>query len=355
MKYNKKNLEKLKFFVKERVNGHNVYTNPNIFTGALSSEVFRKSDKFCVWFNIEIVFLLLSKYNIKPNKIKFIGDDDDKKKMWVENFGVEYINHSEESIKNMKFTYSLMNPAFDYSVNSLKRAKEITEEKVLFIGPTRDFDKSDMLEDLEYFEHLGTKAFDETIMTALAIYNQNGVSETTIKFNDGRKEVVDKLLVVPGESNYDDWKFATKVLSMNLPSYNAGGGYIGQSKAEKVDKDGIQCIWRCGKVGGDFEWDMIHKKHSDKVTGLGEHKIIVSKMTSKGNLGDVKYAGPEYGVGDTCYRVALPSKQECLKAIEYLNSQPVRKLVRGLKTTTASSSNKLWSKIPLHTEKDKWI
>lgn len=356
MKYNAKNIEQIKYFVKERVNGHKVYTNPNLFTGRLSKESFRKSDTFCVKFNIELVYLLLSKYSINPNKITFIGDDADKKKMWVEYLGVRYIDRQEESIKDMKFTYTLMNPAFDISMESLKMAKSITTEKVLFIGPTRDFDKSQMLEDLEYYEPLGNKAFDENIMTALAVYDVNGTSDTEVKFQDGFKENITNIKVVPATNNREEWKFACDTISKNLPGYEAQIGKLEYSKATE-DVNGTLCIFTVGKENSE-EWGN-HKYIPDEqlalTKGLGKHKLVVSKTGSIGKIGALKYGGPETVCGFGAYFIEFNSKQEVLDAIDYIKSEPVDKLVKGIKSNTVVNGQRIWSAIPKMEYKDKWI
>ena len=356
MKYNVKNLEQVKFFVKERVNGHNVYTNPDLFIGRLAKESFRKSDTFCVMFNIELVFLILSKYNINPNKITFVGDDADKKKMWIENFGVRYIDHQEESIKDMKFTYTLMNPAFDISIESLKKAKSITTEKVLFIGPTRDFDKSQMLNDIEYYEPLGNKAFDENIMTAMAVYDINGTNTTEIKFQDGVKTIINDIKVVPGVDNRDEWEVACNTIIKNLPGYEAQIGKLEYSKA-KEDPNGTLCIFTVGKENSS-EWGnhkYIPDDQLDLTKGLGKHKLVVSKTGSIGKIGALKYADPETVCGFGAYFIEFDSKQEVLDVIDYIKSESVSKLVKGIKSNTVVNGQRIWSAIPKMEYKDQWI
>tara|TARA_B110000503_G_C7157885_1_gene418165 strand:+ start:2232 stop:3329 length:1098 start_codon:yes stop_codon:yes gene_type:complete len=365
MKNNTKNLEQVKEFVKRatgtcspksKVTGEYIYTNPNLFTGRLSKESFRKSDTFCVRFNIELVFLLLSKYNINPNKITFVGDDADKKKMWVEHFGVRYIDYREETLKDMKFTYTLMNPAFDISIDALEQAISITTEKVLFIGPTRDFDKKKMLTNLEYFEPLGSKAFDENIMTAMAVYNVNGTNDTEIKFADGTKDTVSNIQLVPSTNNKEEWQFACDTISKGLPGYQAQIGKLEYGKA-KEDVNGTLCIFTVGKENSK-EWGNHKYIPNDQLPltkGLGKHKLVVSKTGSIGKIGALKYAGPEVVCGFGAYFIEFNSKQDVLDAIDYIKSEPVSKLVKGIKSNTVVNGQRIWSAIPKMEFKDQWI
>jgi hypothetical protein len=356
MKYNAKNLEQVKFFVKERVNGHNVYTDPMIFIGQLSKEKFRKGDTFAVWFNIELVFLLLSKYNINPTKITFIGDDADKKQKWVNFQGVEYVDYQEESIKDMNFTYTLMNPAFDITNESFEMAKSITKEKIFMICQTSAFERKKMFENLEYYEALGVNAFDEQILTALSIYNINGAENTEVKFRDGTKDMVSDTQIVPGEDNKEEWKFACNVIAKNLEGIEVNYGALERPKV-KQSTTGIPLIFNVGKTGDEEFSDVIicDLEQKEKATGFGHHKVVFNKNGDIGKIGAIKYAGPEYGTGHNTMSIIVNSKETALAYIEYLKSEPVTKMVKGIKSNTVVNKKGVFQFIPKIEHKDKWI
>ena len=366
MKYNAKNIEQVKYFVIERAGGNaspkskktgkNVYTNPNLFTGRLNKESFRKSDTFCVMFNIELVYLLLSKYNINPNKITFIGDDADKKKIWVEHLGVRYIDHQEESIKDMKFTYTLMNPAFDITSESFEKAKEITTEKIIMICQTSAFERKKMFENLESYEALGGNAFDEQIMTALSVYDMNGTAETEVKFKDGTKDTVSNIQMVPGEDNKEEWKFSCSVIDKGLEGIEVNYGALESPKVIQAE-NGIPLIFNVGKVGDDNFSKIIicDNSQKEKATGFGEHKVVFNKNGAPGKIGAIKYAGPEYGTGHNTMSIIVDSKETALKYIDYLMSEEVAKMVKGIKSNSVVNKKGLFNFIPKMEYKDKWI
>jgi hypothetical protein len=356
MKYNAKNLEQVKFFVKERVNGHNVYTNPNIFIGQLSKEKFRKGDNFSVWFNIELVFLLLSKYNINPKKIAFIGDDSDKKKKWVSTFGIEYIDYQEESIKDMNFTYTLMNPAFDITNESFEMAKSITKEKIFMICQTSEFERKKMLENLEYYEALGNDAFNEQILTALSVYNINGSNNTEVKFRDGTRDIVADIQMVPGKDNKDEWKFACSVISKELEGIKVNYGALERPKVKQAST-GIPLIFNVGKSDDEEFSDIIicDIEQKEKATGFGYHKVVFNKNGAPEKIGAIKYAGPEYGTGHNTMSIIVDSKETALAYIEYLKSDSVAKMIKGIKSNTVVNKKGVFQFIPKLEHKDKWI
>jgi hypothetical protein len=356
MKFNAKNLEQVKYFVKERANGHNVYTNPNIFTGRLTKESFRKRDTFSVWFNIELVFLLLSKYNINPKKITFFGDDADKKKKWVEAFGVGYIDYQEESINNMQFNYTLMNPAFDITIECFEKAKNITTEKILMICQTSAFERKKMFENLEYYEALGGNAFDEQMMTALSVYDMGGTETTEVKFKDGTKDTVLNIRLVPGENNKEEWQFALNVIAKDLEGIEVNYGALESPKVIQA-VNGIPLIFNVGKVGDPAFSKIIICDNSqiEKATGFGKHKVVFNKNSSIGNIGAIKYAGPEYGTGHNTMSIIVDSKETAEKYIEYLQTESVKKLVKGIKSNAIVNKKDIFKLIPKMEHKNKWI
>jgi hypothetical protein len=330
--------------------GHSIFTSRKLVEKAVAD--ININDTFLVMLNIEFVLGLLER-GVNKDNIVFLGDHKNKEKI-VKRLNIKYIKQLEA---DMIFDGVFVNPPFKHCKEFRNLGVTHATKFVWMITKTDHMDNVSHFSDVTYYKHLGGNAFKEQILTCSFLIDKHKKAGDliTIENSTGETVTVPEVKIPPAE-NLSNWKFASNVVSLRLTTYKAGGGYIGQSKAIKaIGTDGIKCIWRCGPVGGEFEWDLIDRCHTDRVTGVGEHKIIVSKMTSIGNLGDVKYAGPEFGVGDTCYRVALTSKEECLAAIEYLNSPPVRKLLKGIKTMTASSSNKIWSKIPHHSEKDKWI
>jgi hypothetical protein len=268
--------------------------------------------------------------------------------------GYKYLK--EENLNNMNFTYTFMNPAFATSIKSLELAKKITTDKVLYIGPSRDFEKTKMLTDLEYYEPLGDKAFAEQITTAMAVYNINGAPMTKVKFGNGQCEDVKDLKVIPAINNYEEWCFASNVVEKGLPGYHAQIGKLEFSKAKK-DPLGTLCIFTVGQENSS-DWgnhEYIPKEQLHLTKGKGKHKLVVSKTGSIGKIGALKYAGPDVVCGFGTYFIEFTSKDEVLKVIEYIKDEPVTKLVKGLKTNTVVNGQRLWSAIPKMEYKDQWI
>jgi hypothetical protein len=337
------------------------WTDPNLLD-LLPPDVLALNSKWAVIINLEFVHKLLM-LGLDVDNLHFFADCEWRYKWAVRGCGLPEKNvHMLPQIKEYKnimskqFDGVFVNPPFKLCKEFRELGKSLSTRYVWMITKTDHMDQPDRFDDVVYFKHLGDKAFKEQILTCSFLIDQSKVPNSDIKIEDVNGNIVYKnKIVLPPGPNLEDWEYASKIMALNLKTYSAGGGYVGQGEATKVKFGGVKCIWRCGPVGGEFEWDMIDNKHRDQVYGLGKHKIIVSKMTSIGNLGDVKYAPPEFGVGSTCYRVDLDSKEDCEVAIEYLNTPQVKRLLRGIKTMTASSSNKIWSKIPHHSEKDKWF
>ena len=349
--------KKFKELLQPKDTGHNIHTKFSDISRWLNRFEINSNQTFGIISTVEFAIILIEDFGIDPKKIWLYGDSEEKKKI-AHYLEINYNDMSlflEEKIK-MKFTYTLMNPAFDISMASLKKAKSITTEKVLFIGPTRDFDKNDMLNDIECYEPLGGKAFDENILTAMAVYDVNGTNKTEIKFQNGSKKIIKDIKVVPGIDNRDEWEFACDILSKNLPGYDAEIGKLEYSKSRE-DVNGTLCIFTVGKEDSD-EWGnhrYIPDEQLDFTKGRGKHKMVVSKTGSIGKIGALKYAGPEIVCGFGTYFIEFTSKQEVLDNIDYIKSDPVRKLVKGIKSNTVVNGQRIWSAIPKMEYKKQWI
>ena len=256
----------------------------------------------------------------------------------------------------MKFTYTLMNPAFDYTNESFEIAKEITIEKILMISQTSAFERKKMFKNLESYEALGGNGFNEQIMTALSVYNMNGTNETQVKFKDGAKATVSNIQVVPGEDNKEEWQFACNIISKGLDGIEVNYGAMESPKVIQA-KDGIPLIFNVGKVGDNNFSKIIvcDVSQKDKATGFGEHKVVFNKNGAPGKIGAVKYAGPEYGTGHNTMSIIVDSKETALKYIDYLRSEEVSKMVKGIKSNSVVNKKGLFNLIPKMEYKDQWI
>lgn len=349
---------KIKELVTNRFEGHNVFCNPDLFIDRIDPSAWSDTDTFVVVQNIEIVYTLLTAFDVQPENITYwhVEGDDDLKIQWCQAQGVKYSTLDLEDSTIKKIDYMLMNPAFDISVDCLNLARKIVNKKIYYIGPTQDFDRKDALVNLEYFESLGNKAFDENTTTAFSVYNQNGTDKVTFAFEDGRTHVADAPVTdVPTQNNLDDYIFAQQVKDLDLPGYEAKCATLYDSHAQE-DPNGILCVFTMGKEG-DKEYGnqkMIPKSQLDKTLGYGEHKIAISKIGTIGKLGAIKYVPPGVACGSGCYRVIMSSKKEALDTIKYLKSDKVAKLVRGFKTKTPTNGSSVWARIPQMQYDNQW-
>ncbi len=72
----------------------------------------------------------------------------------------------------------------------------------------------------------------------------------------------------------------------------------------------------------------------------------MTHQTSIGNLGEVKYVGPDFGVGMACHAFEVRNKSEAQNLIAYLQLKIIRFVVKILKGSVASNSHTLFSNFP---------
>ena len=74
-----------------------------------------------------------------------------------------------------------------------------------------------------------------------------------------------------------------------------------------------------------------------------------------GKIKTIKIKPKKYGHGHNTVSLTNIDESELQEALDYLNSPEVARLIRGVKTNTIVNGVNLWSKIPHHKYKDKWI
>jgi hypothetical protein len=338
---------------------HHIFTSDAAF--AKGRKHLRKNKKNFVMFNWEEIVRLIMFYGFNPKKLTFFSDADWKSEVLTLYCpDVKIVKYNERTLVKYyrKFDGGAINPPFGESTRIRAIMEQLVTNKLLMITPTRDFENTAQLDDVEYYYALGDKAFKEQITTALCIVDVTGnKQETIIEDVNGHSIKVTDMPFAPGQ-NLKDWLYAVKVVNLTLPGYNArnGKGELDFSKAKDVP-NGTLCVFTVGKKGDkNFgKTKKIGSKQLVNAVGLGEHKLMWSKTGSIGSLPAFKYGGPDVVHGFGTLSSAFDSKEEVMKAIEYLESNEVKKLVKGLKTNTVVNGVGLMKKIPQHQFKDQWI
>jgi site-specific DNA-methyltransferase (adenine-specific) len=112
-----------------------------------------------------------------------------------------------------------------------------------------------------------------------------------------------------------------------------------------VDSTGVEYIEGCGKAGASLDIKKIPV--SLETTGAGLHKIVMPNVGgTKGDLGNnVKIAESHQVGGHGVVFLTTASKAESENLFAYLNTKPIKELIKRIKTSSPNSKA-LFEKIP---------
>jgi site-specific DNA-methyltransferase (adenine-specific) len=277
--------------------------------------------------------------------------------------GIEYILLNTVMDAKMRFDAVVGNPPFQYGTNNkfyqefIKVAFDLSSDVVAMITPSNwtsfasvDSSFLQLLEDngLHTYKFLGDKAFNVQLLTVYFVaskLNNNGQVKL-ITTDDTITLDRDKLAYYPTTTT-KALSIISNIKSLGLTGLTGCKGGLDRNKSIK-DPNGVKCIFSAGPKGGDFDWAHVSSGHltDNKIVGYNKHKVVVSRTTSIGKFGELKYAGPDYAVAQGAYYFEVNDSAEADNLITYLNSKIVRLIVRELKGAVCSNSQNVFKFIP---------
>ena len=328
---------------------HNVFT-PRALVDSMVSHV--DVDKtFLVLFNIEIAISLVYSYNVDASRITIYADHANKVK-WAQRMGIKYIM-SLDNIPEKAFDYVLLNPPFDYIRHFRAIAERLAKEKVILVSDINNMDYDGSFDNIEYFKILGGNVFKAQMETCYSVIDPNGSQKsTTVVDQQGKSITATAVPFLPGK-DLDSWNKAVSVFNLKLPGYDIVWGKLEKNKIRKAAA-GVDIITFNGKKNQPFDHVTGDIGHLADLGNYGVHKVIMAKNSTIGKLGPVKYAGPTFGCSHNIVSIAFGSEQAARDAVDYLNSDEVAKLIKGIKTKSIVNSQSILSKVPQLQYKAQW-
>lgn len=335
--------------VKGKFSGaHNIYTPQPLVEEILSK--INLNGTILVMFNIEFVVSLVYTYNINPSTITFYSDHQNKSKM-AQRLGVKYIITTLGT--DMAFDIVLLNPPFDYIRQFRAMAEKLATGRVVLVSDVNSMDYDQSFDNIIFYKNLGGSVFDVQMTTCYSIIDPvNKVSSTVISDKENNTISVSKVPFLPADDLLS-WSNAVKVVNLKLPGHSIVWAKLDKKKIKQTTT-GIKIITFNGKKDEPFKYVTGHDDHRSAVSNFGVHKVIMAKNSSIGKLGPVKYAGPEFACSHGVVSIAFDTEKEARDVADYLNSDVVGKLVKGIKTKAIVNSQSILSKIPQLKYKSTW-
>ena len=318
---------------------------------------------FGIIHNLEFIMVLLYKKNIDPSKIVFFSNCENKRKI-VEKFGIRYIDIKELNIFNpdlddlglddinqyTKFTYTILYPYGKMNMELLDLARKITKKNIIFVGECSAYlSRPEILNYVSYFQILARKKYNNLISM---IINLDICQKTKVNFKN-RNHIVDKFNITPGFNNLQEWKYANEIIDKNIPGINLKTGY--RRISDFNNKKGIKLIHSIGDADEENFGDIFYVENNKKISGFGKHKVLIDRNCTKpGSIGAIKYAKPEFGVGNNILYIETKDVEEATEYIKYLQSKKVTKLYYGIKGERRYNAREFFLKIPRLKYQNMW-
>jgi hypothetical protein len=326
------------------------------------SRIFDISNKrVLVVDTIEFIPVLLA-FGVNKCNITFVAQYEFRG-MMAQQLGVHVVPESLLTWKtNMKFDVVIGNPPYQTGRNRyfyqefVTKAWTLSDDVVAMITPSNwvsltkmnsKFTKNVLAQGLLVYKYLGGNAFkDVQLLTVYFVTSKKSVNSDVelITSQNSTKVNRTQLKYFPSDSG-EGVEIIAKLKQFTIGCLQEIHGTLTRGRAvPSTDTNCIKCIYSAGRKGGDFDWECVEP--TTELVGFGDHKVIVTHQTSIGKLGEVKYAGPEYGIGLSAHAFVVSNEIEAKNLIAYLESNVIRFIFKSLKGAVCSNSQVLFSNIP---------
>ena len=257
-----------------------------------------------------------------------------------------------------KFDAVIVNPLWKETDKFRLLSESLTKQYVSMITGAKhlSLDFSSKWNKISEYKYLGPKVFP-TVNDIVAIFVLINIQKEDKKLqifcNNGQSTIIMPLKFMPAD-DIDEFEWAMNIINMDLRTYKAYRSELYESDAIK-DEKGIATIFYVGYKDKGYG---LNKKISQiqhhHLKGHGKHKAIVSKRTDYKKIGVIKYAGPEWAIGNGIYFLIEDNKEEIDKLIAYFELPKMKRFIEATKNITKMNSMKVWNIIPHHSESSKW-
>jgi site-specific DNA-methyltransferase (adenine-specific) len=339
---------------------HAVYT-PQPLVEEILGQIDLANKDILVLFNVEFVASLVYTYNVNPDRITFYSDSANKNRFAIK-MGIKY---TDIMPTDMKFDVVVGNPPYQQGKNNrfyqefVRIAFDLSKDVVAMITPSNwtsiaatESNFLKLLKDngLCLYKYLGDKEFDVKMLTVYFICTKlnDNQNVTLITELDSITLPRNNILYYPTTTT-KSLNIITKIRGLNLPGFEGHKGGLDRNKAtiDTTDK-GVKCIFSAGTKSGDFDWQPVSSNHltDNSIVGYNLHKVVVSRVTSNGKLGESKYAAPDYAIAQGTYYFKVNNPAEAQVLVSYLNSKVIKLIVHGIKGAVCSNSQNVFKYIP---------
>lgn len=221
--------------------------------------------------------------------------------------------------------------------------RELVDHIVIVTRSNKNRYADSAITEIKEYEYLGAN-MNATPICVMHFTRQT--DKTSVKFSDRNQTItVENPKFLPGVDLLG-FRYAHEIIEKKFVGYTATYGSIGRPLANK-NPGTKPIIFGIGKAGEGFR-DVIKVKSSivTEQEGFGKNKLVIIKNGNRGNKNCIKYAGPEYGVGETVLWIEVKDETEFKKFAKVWDEECYDKLIRVIRETNPANGKSFWNQIP---------
>lgn len=341
---------------------HSIHTPKKLTYETISKLDIANKDIF-VLFNVEFVVTLLEK-GVRADNITFLSDHSNKK-ILMDKLGIKYIMRDMNTEK--KFDVVIGNPP--YQDDSTGESTKTTNLYVPFfhkavsllndtgvasmiipsdwIGPNNSAFKTYIFNCRQIKEielHPYQKYFKVKKATCNVVLDKTYHGDCKFIDEKSNEKFIDLREQEFLSKDNSDIKYRNLFAKKPSMGYRWLRGKLTRNQIVE-DKNGVEFIEGCGRAGQPLDIKKIPA--SLETTGAGLHKIVMPNVGgTNGDLGNnVKIAESHQVGGHGVVFLVTESKEESANLLAYLNTKPIKELIKRVKTSSPNSKI-LFEKIP---------
>lgn len=306
------------------------------------------STRVCVFYTIEWAIYLRVVVGVKDITVA-VQDHDPAVKNLCNHWGFEYQKNILHMTNPPKFDVVVGNPPYQNGENSafyklfVSKAKSLSTT-VAFVVPSSLFKDSSEFRGVQHYAFKSCAFQGIQLVVSWFVWSKDFGGPCYVHFPDGGMAAVSEIVVAPTTSAAQ-FNLVDRLLKKKLPGFVIACGTLSRNKTVP-DRNGIKCIWSAGRKDQEFDFSVVSPSLLSQLAGIGEHKVVFSGDYTTTAIGQIKYAGPDYGCALKAHFISVASEDEARILIKYLNSKFVRAIVPVIKGTSTKNGKTVFKSIP---------